>query len=149
MSSMRRWLNNEFFSSAFSNEEQSAISTTKVNNGPKQGNPEWNHNDGIQTFDPIFLLSYTEVEQYLPMQEDRICLSTPYAAACLNQLEGPVFWWLRSCGSDPYTGVCVDSSGVNGSLEVLDISGGVRPAMWVDQLYLQLDKVIFSAVDKF
>ena len=71
---LRKWLNNNFLSVAFSSEEQSAILTTEVDNSQSQGWEgliEWNETGytvstkgGNNTNDKVFLLSLAEVQKY-------------------------------------------------------------------------------------
>ena len=62
---LRTWLNKNFLNDAFSQKEQKAILTTKVDNSKKQGYQ--NTDGGSNTKDKVFLLSYTEVTQYFPL----------------------------------------------------------------------------------
>ena len=138
--SLRSWLNNDFLTSAFSNEEQSIIINSTVT---ADKNPKNNTNPGKDTTDKIFLLSIIEAEKYFSLEKDRICVPTAYAveegAITFN---GSCLWWLRTpgfyqvyspdcslfltsyvhfAGSFNYGGTYVYSDGVC-----------VRPAMWIN-----------------
>ena len=110
---LRKYLNNEFLSSAFNNEEQEKI----------QNNPNG---------DKVFLLSKDEVLKYL--NNGRGAGATLYAianGAYSNNTQGNNWWWLRSQSDQKYfadvvsndcsfTGMAVNSSHVT-----------IRPAIWI------------------
>lgn len=60
--SLREWLNEEFYNSAFSNSEKEQILSVTV---PADKNPEYDTNSGNDTEDKIFLLSVSEAKKYL------------------------------------------------------------------------------------
>ena len=151
-STLRGWLNNEFYYDAFSADERAKILTTEVDNGK----------DGI-TSDNVFLLSTEESEKYFDGEYDRCAKCSQYArknakdlygsSTGLGLLLGGDTWWTRTRGSDAYTVTCVDwewgaftdcfitnSSYLSeeGSKPALDITvegdgdgAGVRPAIWI------------------
>ena len=57
-SHLRQWLNNEFYTRAFSDEERKAIETTNLKNTP---NPLYGIGSGPDTHDHVFILSNEEV----------------------------------------------------------------------------------------
>ena len=62
--SLRKWLNNEFYDIAFSNEEKKKIlETTNVNKGYKEV-PFYDTKDSKDTVDKVFLLSQDEINIY-------------------------------------------------------------------------------------
>ena len=136
--SIRRWLNGEFYSAAFSKEEQERIVRTAVDNSSKQCNENWKSAGGANTKDQVFLLSYAEANMLLS-QEEMKCKPTPYAVLKGTETyegggknNGNCWWWLRSPGSKGYNaaGVRYDGSIID---EHADYSAGaVRPAIWVD-----------------
>lgn len=137
---LRKWLNNEFFYNAFTENEQKRILVTDVEN------PNYN------TQDRIFLLSYDEAEKYFEFEE-RGAETTAYAREqgswFLSEKEGAEsddrhinngLWWLRypdyvdeedewlydglSCVNfDGYIEVSAD--------EVTAANCSVRPAIWI------------------
>jgi hypothetical protein len=132
--SLRIWLNYTFFKDAFTPKERERILTTTVVNDATPGYDSYSCDD---TEDPVFLLSYAEVLEYLPEQADRQALATAYAAAngaYVDEETGNSWWWLRSPGHNNSNacGVRVDGrvSGY-GSREVSRPSGGIRPAIWL------------------
>jgi hypothetical protein len=93
----------------------------------------------------MFLLSLSEVEKYLPSDEDRICRATRYAKkqGVFTDAYSACYWWLRTPGSESNRAVGV---GLEGNLGLAGaIVGGrdpvtriithgmiaVRPAMWI------------------
>jgi hypothetical protein len=129
---LRKWLNNDFMNSAFSNTEQSFILLSEVT---ADKNPKCDTNQGFDTDDKIFLLSVKEAEQYFKNDEDRKCNPTKFAFNNgAYQDEGQCWWWLRSLGN-----LSLDASLVfnDGSVNcygrhVLNSSVSVRPALWIN-----------------
>lgn len=139
-SDLRSWCNGWFYSSAFGSEQQDMIVETMVT---ADENPECDRSPGDDTTDKIFILSLSEVEQYFSTNEERMCLSTPYAVA--NGAKsyaavGSCDWWVRTPGEHRTYMVCVGVVGniyYNGLVGCLttekNTSGkqAVRPAMWI------------------
>ena len=129
---LRVWLNDTFANRAFSPEEQQAILLTTVDNSKKQG--YWITDGGNDTQDKIFLLSYTEANQYFNVTADnkenmkpRI-QPTDYALA---HGEGKLGWWLRSQGPEQGTAARVYSVGAL-DYDFIGCEECVRPALWVN-----------------
>ena len=135
---MRNWLNNDFFSTAFSDDEKAMIPTVTVS---ADMNPEYNTNPGIATKDKVFLLSIVEAEKYFTSDEARNCVPTEYAISngaytsdsYTKDGKATCWWWLRSPGYSHIHAADVNSGGVvyeNGNfVDGDDIA--VRPAMWI------------------
>ena len=64
-SEIRKWLNGEFYSKAFTDQEKKSI---KYSNLPDVG-----------TSDNVFLLSVKELEKYFANNNERLCKATDYA----------------------------------------------------------------------
>ncbi len=132
---VRKWLNDTFVSTAFSDDEEIIILETVVKN----------ENCG-DTKDRAFILSKEELEKYFPNERDRITDATEYAKAGGNGLLNMCYsrgdprhsyWWLRSQIYDDlfdegyifqgidYAGQ-IDEYGYLGNLGL-----GVRPVMWI------------------
>lgn len=141
---LRYWLNTEFYNRAFSDEEKSQISQTKLTN-PNSGT--YGTLGGNETMDNIFILSLAEVTDYF--EKDSIKLgakATGYSKEVLNGgghlyytrsskewHYGNANYWLRTPG---YSQGYASHIGPDGSIaavgEMVDSeSFGVRPAMWV------------------
>ena len=140
-STLRLWLNGDFYETAFSKEEQERIIVHEVQNS---GDDEFNTVPGNDTQDRVFLLSLREIHQY----EDNIgiCRATSFASSYLYPDEdGSVFFWLRD---NMTTEDGVLPVAVIGGYSVLDENGdeicypiswcglddgwvGVRPVIWI------------------
>ena len=112
-SEIRRWLNDEFYNSTFSDKEKARIISFNQDN--------------------VFLLSRKEAEKYFANSDARRCRPTAYAKA-KGALEMYDFWWLRS--PNPYNSNCVYYVNHDGGIDSLDYvdgnSGSVRPALWIN-----------------
>lgn len=64
---LRSWLNDEFYDTAFSEQEQAAIVNTKVVN---ENNPVFGTKGGHNTTDKVWLLSFEEIERYFNIDKD-------------------------------------------------------------------------------
>lgn len=120
--SLRTWLNTDFYTTAFTEEERSHIVLTRL--------------EDTATQDYVFLLSYEEIEEYTFGADYTHGRSTAYAKA--NGLEvnngeesHPEFswWWVRTPRNvaDAYDYHARTGSTGNGSVY------GVRPVIWVDE----------------
>lgn len=118
-STIRMWLNAIFYNKAFNSAEQAIILTTSVDNNKEQCYSSWSKNDGNNTQDKIFLLSYAEVKKYFDVvywknagpkenKKPRIA-PTAYAIAqgastfsLYKTVDGADsgWWWLRSLGQN-------------------------------------------------
>ena len=122
-SSIREWLNDDFFSRAFNADEQAKIQKT-INK------------DDLN--DKIFLLSTNEAKKYFSVGNERICEPTNYAASSkeIGYTLGGTYscsWWLRSTSnSHPNRAACVDIDGiVDPDGTGISSSCGVRPVIWL------------------
>lgn len=136
---LRKWLNDDFFNSAFSNAEKKRIPTVTV---LADKNPEFSINSGKATKDKVFLLSIKEVNKYFNSKISRQCMPTNFAVAqggyISNTYSADVkatCWWLRSPGG--YGLVCAAYVDNIGDIRAYGASvesdnGTVRPAMWIN-----------------
>lgn len=143
---LRTWLNDTFFSSAFSAEEQKGILLTGVDNSRTQGYSAWNGDGGNDTTDRIFLLSYGEAHYYLDVTYNGSTLKsrmapTEYAAeqkayktvkSKTSAGEPASWWWLRSPADNQQYAARVSTEGALDYTNVDRQYGCVRPAMWID-----------------
>ena len=116
---LRKWLNDEFFNVAFSEEEKKRIPLVTIVNAD---NPEYGSEGGNDTEDRVFLLSIDEATKYFVdetdekgrhISKDRACKPTSYAISqgatyLLFYREGEFpdcnsYWWLRSPGGDSFS----------------------------------------------
>ena len=91
-SSSRQWLNKTFYNSAFTTEEKSLILTNKTE---AEKNILTSRDSGVSTEDKVFLLSISEVKEYLP-NSTRCCAPTSFAKAqsVYESNDGKCWWWL-------------------------------------------------------
>lgn len=129
-STLRNWLNKEFFDDAFSAEEQQLIPTVMVNTK----NPPKSARRSKSTQDRIFLLSETEAKDYFSSDEDRKLSPTAY----VEDIYGSSYpsWFLRSSGQNSWGYVLfagVDSDGAIKSDGFYSSYGElIRPAFWLN-----------------
>ena len=136
-STLREYLNGEFFQNVFTKEEQKAIRASSVKNpaGPST------KTKGGSSKDKVFLLSYEELEKYLPTQESRVAECTEFSQI-LMQNKGydveiamhPQSWWLRTPGMNVAMALLVAKDGtVDLKMGEQSVSPrGVRPVIAVD-----------------
>ena len=139
---LRRWLNDDFYRTAFSDDEAVAIIETSV---IPESSPDSVINTGNETVDRLFLLNMAEVNQYFPNAQRRLCLPTQYSIAngVWTNSSGYGEWWLRtpaliqSGDAVPVPGGAVYSDGTR----AINSPAGVRPAMWVDLTMIDITQV--------
>lgn len=144
---LRQWMNDDFYNSAFTEEEKNLILTSKLVN-------EMNGKDktpgGNDTDDKVFSLSSGEASKYFGYKsvaaggfwdtkdkERSTAKVTAYALAKNAELsvndEGYGRWWLRSPGMESTYAVCTLNGNTvceNGG-DVNATNKAVRPAVWV------------------
>ncbi len=140
---LRTWLNQDFYSAAFSSAEQSAVKTTAVVN---EDNPYNDYREGgNNTTDKVYLLSLSEIENaiygFLPDSTEgnitRYSKSTEYAknqgayVSTSTDYAGNSSWWLRSPGMGANRVYFVDCDGYafHAGDNVDCDAIGVRPAL--------------------
>ena len=128
-SSLRAWLNRDFWSLAFTPGEQSRILTS-----PAENKPNFHYRTGGDepTEDKVFVLSYDEAVKYFKDDDRRRALPTSYAAenGAWRGIGGYSWYWLRT---NARLGDCIcrvrDLGSVSVDGVVCSALGGVRPAM--------------------
>jgi hypothetical protein len=159
--SLRKWLNDDFLNTAFNEDEQKMIQTTKLKN---YSNIKTNTDGGKNTKDKVFCLSVDEVQKYFQLDnwsDESMSGSgkslfsdiTPYAAShkvssykniedlkdsgYLDYYEGEHCgsWWLRNPGYNGYYACYVfcGSFGWDYDANMNELGTGVRPAMWIEK----------------
>ncbi len=146
--SLRKWLNGEFYETAFSKEEKTEIVLTKLEN---KDNEEYGIEGGNDTEDKVFLLSVDEAKKYFAADTvveggrnyntERAAKPSAYAATKPLTIvtngswyDGSSPYWLRSPGVLNHIAAVVDYNGEiyafgHGVGEPKDM---VRPAVWVE-----------------
>ena len=144
-SSLRSWLNNEFINTAFTDSQRGNIHTTTLTNG---NNPVYGTAGGSNTNDKVFVLSASELNTYMPYEEDRMAACTEYAlasgggdSALRSPVIGTSYWWLRTPGIFDYGAMYVHYTGSArcDGMAVANTIVGVRPAMWVNTSAVEVE----------
>ena len=129
-SSIRNWLNNDFYNTAFTRSERDIIV------------PWWNVSEGrngenAPVVDNVFLLTSTEVKTVVPEKFSQ-CIPTPYAIAqgVYQSPDGDQCRWiLRTPGEFMFNVQCVYFDGTifaRGN-DVNYQKDGLRPSLWVNK----------------
>ncbi len=114
-STLRQYLNYDFYKEAFSNSERAAIEMSE------------------ETHDKIFIFSVDEVEKYLLTKNDRMPRITSYLRRVLPFESSKCRWWLRTNGSKPSQIAFVDGDGTintDGDIATAQYNT-IRPAIWI------------------
>ena len=122
-STLRKWLNNQFINSAFTETERALIKSVTITN---EKNSKYNIDGGKNTTDKIFLLSISEAEKYYGNRvDDSVRMDIK---GTTNQ------WWLRTPGSGKYRTSYINSyGGVYSQGWTSDTNVyGVVPVMWIN-----------------
>ncbi len=124
-SSIRAWLNYDFYETAFTAAQKEKIKTTALDN--YAADPAY---DSAATNDKIFLLAYDDA--LYPFYgfgsvDDRKAQGTDYARCQGLFVNGDSYWWLRSPGGSNGDAFCVSDDGEVDKIRVTDTSNGVRP----------------------
>ncbi len=137
--SLRVWLNNDFYNTAFDNTEKSLITSTKLQNNYTDFGRA-NIRGGKSTVDNVFLLSIDEANKYLP-REYAFSKATPYAierGAYRNAASGYCWWWLRSPGANASQAAranineqMTEAFSAMG-MQVNATNQAIRPCIWID-----------------
>ena len=136
--SLRRWLNEEFYRSAFDETERTSIQESSLSN---PSNPKYGAYSGPDTKDSIFLLSSDEFEKYYDI---RSCVEGDRTESLLSKQGSDQildYFWLRTVGAGPnsasvisvnLSGWRVWMNGIINSGEDINSFASVSPAVWVD-----------------
>ena len=135
-SSLRLWLNTEFYNQAFRDDERSLIALSYVTAEP---NPDGRDDPGNDTEDYIYLLSISEAQRFFSSDEERICSGNAYiesygdyAVRSGNTCE----WWLRTQGFRNSRAVTVLPSGTinetGSDLDPIILYVTVRPVLSIE-----------------
>ena len=135
-SSVRLWLNYDFYDIAFNEEEKRLIKRITTAN---IGNAVYSVKDIFQTKDYIFLLSIEEAKKYHSSDKDFMVKGTKYAIreglwiSRYISSNGYSVWWLRSPGKSLSSAAIIHAAGSIGigGDGVATRGNGVRPCMWV------------------
>ena len=137
-SDIRTWLNGTFYNEAFGGVTDK-IATTTVSGTT---NSKYGTTSG-STSDKVFLLSWDELNQYLPTDDVRVATASNY---CINangnsarfsgiRSDKAAYYWLRTPGINSKNEMFVEYDGnpsYAGAYSNNPQIFGVRPAIWVD-----------------
>ncbi len=136
-SSIRQWLNNDFYNNAFNELEKKILVSSIIDNSLESTGYDDNKYICENTDDKVFLLSIKEVDTYFDDAFSKKSIVTPYAEnknLCMDanmDANRNGWWWVRSPGSDDsHSGHGVSWSGHIGDGDV-EHRSGVRPACWI------------------
>lgn len=143
-SSIREWLNNEFYNTAFSVGQQNRIITTDLDN--RAFSEEYSEFDSETSSDKVFLLSYRDTmnaeygfSSSAEPDNNRIACCSDYSKAQGCGTDEGNIWWLRTAGDHPLC-VCVVCDGEVGEWGLSPITAyGIRPAICIDLDKYQLE----------
>ena len=119
--SLRKFLNKDFYNRCFNSKERARIIDTTL------------LTDRNITTDKIFLLSLSELEEYLPEERSRQCGDLLSDSLFISQ-NPPMTrkqWWLRSSGKNANYALRVGRGKVHPDGQSVDWDYGVRPALWI------------------
>lgn len=129
-SSLRDWLNKEFLENAFSNQEQTFLLSTELNND----SPFSKGNGGMATQDQVFLLSQAETKLYFKSISDRVAITVPAVIpATKDGSLSKSSWWLRSTVNNDILAAYISSTGYINTYGSAQTRLGIRPAIWVSR----------------
>ena len=136
LSAIRKFLNDNFYNTAFNELQKVFIETTTVDNSAASTGQSSNSYACNNTNDKMFLLSSEEATTYYTSGTARQAKGSDYAKCQgleVYSSNGNSWWWLRS----PHRITADFASDVNGdgnitSLQVGRTNYGVRPACWIN-----------------
>ena len=135
-STIRTWLNETFYNTAFNDLQKQVIITTEVVNDAASADLSDNTYVCANTNDNVFLLSYAEAGKYFPGEEStRKKYPTDYALAQgVYKYRGAIEWWLRSPNRNE-SEIEVRAVAYTGNRTYRNPPGssdmGVLPALWI------------------
>ena len=138
-SSIREYLNNEFYNRTFSPYEKTKIALSRIAN---QRNPWFDTDGGHDTFDRVFLLSIEEVVRHLhgniaalssrPPAAWHISSPSNVQRIAYNENDVATWWLLRSSGkSSDHVANVYENGQINIGGRMSKDKIGVRPAIWL------------------
>ena len=124
-STLRRWLNVDFFSDAFTQKQQEKILLAKRAD-----------EKGVETAERFLALSAKAVDEYFAADDPhRLGICTAYAAAKSDGVSAgeSIAWWLRTPGAEAGCTAVVNAQGETDDAGIPADSAavGVRPAFWL------------------
>lgn len=137
-STIRAWLNYDFYNKAFTEINKSRILETLVNNSASTTNSFFNRYASKNTNDKVYLLSYNDITTSfygIDTNSARQAIATDYARAKSVYVSGNYsYWWLRSSNktkSDYAFGVTYNGSLYSSIVDETDY--GARPVIKINK----------------
>ncbi len=138
-STIRAWLNETFYNTAFNELQQSIIQTVEVDNSAASTGYSSNQYACENTTDKIFLMSYVEATTWFTRNSAREKQGSDYAksqglwVSTSSSFLGNGLYWLRSPRSDSGSGArVVGSDGIFKYYSVRNTFIGVLPALVIE-----------------
>ncbi len=140
--SLRKWLNEDFYSIAFNEGQASFLREINVTSTM---NPDYGIYTGNNVTDYVTILSAEEVSEGAngfqgdrkAEETDRTCTTTDFGIArgIHPDSSGICKWWLRTCGVDTYSAMYVNTNGVLAcdGYYVIGTDIGVRPVISISK----------------
>lgn len=134
-SDLREWLNDDFIRCSFTEAEQNALYSVRLENADYKNKTKID--DLVETWDKVFCLSLEEIEdQYHFTEEQYRASATEYARQKIKiftKKDEAVSWWLRSVNRKKRKAlVALPVGNVGFYPPMVNECYGVRPAIWVD-----------------
>lgn len=141
-SSLRKWLNEDFYSTAFNDVQKSFLTEMTVTS---TRNPDYGIYTGNNVTDYVTVLSAEEVSEGAngfagdrkAEDADRSCEATEFGRArgIYTDSNGICRWWLRTCGVDTSSAMFVNTNGVLAcdGYYVIGTDIGVRPVITISK----------------
>lgn len=163
-SSIRKWLNDNFYNTAFTDSEKNRINTTTLNNDgyyTSKGLTGYEKLDSNETVDKIFLISYNEaINNNFNFNEGldiakRACGSDYAKSQGLlvhkgnTYNDGGSYWLLRSPGNNSSACCIVHYDGrIMNYLSSCYTEHGIRPALYINDNIIEHQHIYNSVVIK-
>ncbi|MBR4749145.1 MAG: hypothetical protein IK083_06215 [Abditibacteriota bacterium] len=132
--SLRQWLNNDFYNSAFNADEKKRMYNI---NSKNYNNSKYGTYGGAETKDMVVLLSEGRASNYFSSDASRLCYPTKYARQRGVEVYDTGFcWcWLSTPGDASDSAAHIDRYGrvnlIGNAVNHTNVA--VRPAIWIDR----------------
>ena len=139
-SSVREWLNSDFYNTAFTSDQQQNIEVTRIKNNCFA--PAYSELDSPASNDKVYLLSYWDIMETAygfdastgnwdtarrgQSTDYEKCMGNPESD--LSMLQGNCLWWLRSPSNLTDCSCHINCDGSFGGYSFPGSIGGIRPA---------------------
>ena len=136
-STIRAWLNESFYNTAFNEMQQAIIQTTTIDNSAASTGYSSNQYACENTNDKIFLMSYAEAITWFTSSAERQKQGSDYAKSqglWVGTSSGNRYYWLRSPYFDysSLARVVSDDGGIDDYNHVCETNRGVLPALVIE-----------------